>query len=203
MSSIVEIIEFKQPDYIDNTLYVCGMKGRYDEIQLAAKLNDTFSRFGLLYNVQVHVGKLIAINEEEDDNETPIKSYYAFVKYYSHNAAVQARRIMNGRTLMDQALFIKKCDPKRSVDPNQYYLGLNRCQELANYYLGFNSWSSSITSAKVSAGEYEYPDNKLGSISSHELFCSDSSLQNNGLEMAQLEGKQYRGKKEQYQTRYP
>ncbi|XP_077863941.1 RAD52 motif-containing protein 1-like [Saccoglossus kowalevskii] len=160
MSSIVEIIEFKQPDYIDNTLYVCGMKGRYDEIQLAAKLNDTFSRFGLLYNVQVHVGKLIAINEEEDDNETPIKSYYAFVKYYSHNAAVQARRIMNGRTLMDQALFVSIiCDPKRSVDPNQYYLGLNRCQELANYYLGFNSWSSSITSMMQDCDDITSIDN--------------------------------------------
>ncbi|XP_070534586.1 RAD52 motif-containing protein 1-like isoform X1 [Ptychodera flava] len=149
MASAIEIIEFKRPDNRDNNLYLTGIFGNFDEGELVSKLTEIFSQYGLLYEVQTMLGKFtMPACQTEDQPETSSKSYYAFIKYYSTKAAELARTEMNGQPLFTKghAISIRVANPRKSFDMSQHSLPLWKCRELADYYLGFNSWSNTITS---------------------------------------------------------
>jgi len=95
------------------------------------ELKDIFGNFGLLYEIKVF--------------QLPGKSTdYAFIKYYSRKAATLAFQKANKLKLhgIDLKLTFAKQRQGRKETP----LDINRCIELANYYIGFNCWSSNIMS---------------------------------------------------------
>ncbi|XP_067825163.1 RAD52 motif-containing protein 1 [Heptranchias perlo] len=132
-----EVVDFKVPTGNSKTLFVCNILPRESEAEIYDCIFKVFSEFGLLYFVRVCRNAAVAK-----------PGYYAIVKFYS---AVNASRAQNGTN--NQCLFqeiplkVRMCTTQRSVKVFQeHQIALNsiKCQELANYYLGFNGWSSHI-----------------------------------------------------------
>ncbi|KAJ8317098.1 hypothetical protein KUTeg_005002, partial [Tegillarca granosa] len=82
----------------------------------------------------------------DEDGQTEIPSgYYAFVTYYLAMNAKTAKDSI-GNTLFIKGSMCKVSFAKRKkevVEPSPP-LHFIKCQDLANYYLGFNGWSLSV-----------------------------------------------------------
>jgi len=128
----VEVLEFKIPQGSSTLLYlpqvtVVGL----NEEQVYGGLYDHFSKWGLLYNIN--------INKETDGD------WYCYLRYYASRAASMARRDNRGKVvLMEGKLELKLSNHAKCSGAMQLPLAKHKCEELANYYLGFNGWSSSI-----------------------------------------------------------
>ncbi|XP_017691517.1 PREDICTED: RAD52 motif-containing protein 1 [Lepidothrix coronata] len=118
------------------------------ETYLKHSLFSAFSRFGPLYSVRARGNAAVAG-----------PGCCGVIKFYSAGDASRAQRACNGQRLFQKRpLKVCVCPKQRGIQQQAPALSSNKCQELANHYLGFNGWSSRIiTLQKVSAldGENE------------------------------------------------
>ncbi|NXX98936.1 RDM1 protein, partial [Centropus bengalensis] len=105
-------------------------------------LFSVFSTFGPLYSVRAHRNAAVAG-----------PGYYAIIKFYSAGDAGRAQRACNGQRLFQKSpLKVCVCTKQKGFQQQVLALSSNKCQELANHYLGFNGWSSRIITLQNVSG---------------------------------------------------
>jgi len=173
MECETEIIDFYRPKQnINKNLFVsdivyfgCPCSG--EEVVLN-QLYTAFSRFGCIYEVQVFPVPMVGgipdsinkgktehhtFNKEVSDccslcqnTELSTQKYYAFVKFFSSIVAKRAKQILHlTHFLGKDACKVNFAKRKKALSEESVALHATRCRELANFYLGFNGWSSSLT----------------------------------------------------------
>uniref|UniRef100_A0A8D0BLQ5 RAD52 motif-containing protein 1 n=1 Tax=Salvator merianae TaxID=96440 RepID=A0A8D0BLQ5_SALMN len=143
---MAEILEFRIPTGNDRTLLVLGLET--DVLEHA--LYSTFAAFGLLYSVKMHRNAPVAG-----------PGYYALVKFYSARDARRAQCACNQQCLFQKSpLKVSLCTRQRHYPQQAYILNSYKCRELANYYLGFNGWSSRIITLQNISGFDEESEEK-------------------------------------------
>ncbi|XP_070587615.1 RAD52 motif-containing protein 1-like [Erythrolamprus reginae] len=147
---MAEILEFRVPPGNGQALLVLGLESDASE----HALHLTFSAFGLLYSVSLHRNASVAG-----------PGYHAFVKFYSARDASKAQQACNGKSLF-QKTALKICICTRQRDLAKQTLNSYKSQELANYYLGFNGWSSRIITLQKVPG-FEDDEKEEGTLSRH------------------------------------
>ncbi|KAK9396700.1 RAD52 motif-containing protein 1 [Crotalus adamanteus] len=150
---MAEIVEFCVPSGNDRTLLVLGLESDASEHALYL----TFSAFGLLHSVRLH-------------RNVPVAGpgYYAFVKFYSARDASRAQQACNGRSLFQKtALKVCICTRQRALTKQTLPLNIHKSQELANYYLGFNGWSSCIITLQNIPGFEDNEKEERGTLPRH------------------------------------
>uniref|UniRef100_A0A8D0H3Y8 RAD52 motif-containing protein 1 n=1 Tax=Sphenodon punctatus TaxID=8508 RepID=A0A8D0H3Y8_SPHPU len=124
-----EVLEFRVPTEPCKTLLVWGLENEEEH-----SLYSVFSEFGLLYSVRVHRNASVAE-----------PGYYALVKFYSARDASRAQQACSSQQLFQKSpLKVYVCTRQKAFQQQVLSLNSYKCQELANYYLGFNGWSSRI-----------------------------------------------------------
>ncbi|KAM8824303.1 RAD52 motif-containing protein 1 isoform 2-T2 [Synchiropus picturatus] len=135
----LEILEFVVPVESNKTLFVWNIEPSQTEAQLQEKLFANFSGFGPLYMLKVC-------------HSDPLSSsgFYAVIKFYSASQASQAQRHTDGQPLFQSLPLKVRLASKQSREHQSEGppLGHAKCTELANHFLGFNSWSSEIITLK-------------------------------------------------------
>ncbi|XP_033121623.1 RAD52 motif-containing protein 1-like [Anneissia japonica] len=153
MDCEAELIEFKRPLERTKTLYITGISNKFTESECVAHLKSLLDKHGLIYDILVFRPKQ---NEAGTSAATGISNSYAFVKFYSTKAVAQAKAAIHLKHMLD-GQFLKADYPKGSkILDTKKDLFIEKCYELANYYLGFNGWSSQI----ISLSEYTEADEK-------------------------------------------
>ncbi|XP_066554835.1 RAD52 motif-containing protein 1 isoform X2 [Amia ocellicauda] len=109
------------------------------DVDVQAGVSECYRRFGALFSVLVCRGAAGAQ-----------PGFYAVVKFYSAEHASRAQRATHGRGLFQEApLKVSLCTRQnRFFYRNVSYLHSSKCHELANFYLGFNGWSSRVVTLK-------------------------------------------------------
>jgi RNA recognition motif-containing protein len=120
----VEVIFFKSPEE-KSVLFVEHLTPKLSKNEV----EDLFSQFGLLYDVS-----LFQFEGSSADTK------HAFVKYYSRNDALNALKNVP-RHLFRKINFSKSKKTRKSS-----ILDIGKSVELANHFIGFNQWSTSILS---------------------------------------------------------
>ncbi|XP_037267263.1 RAD52 motif-containing protein 1 [Falco rusticolus] len=145
---MAEVVEFRVPAGSARTLLVWGLEPGPG---LEHSLFLVFSKFGPLYSVRAHRNAAVAG-----------PGYYAIIKFYSAGDASRAQRTCNGKRLFQKSP-LKVCICARQKGFQQQVLGLNsnKCQQLANHYLGFNGWSSRIITLQNVSG-FDGENEELG-----------------------------------------
>ncbi|XP_072926773.1 RAD52 motif-containing protein 1 [Hemitrygon akajei] len=132
-----EVVDFKVPTGNNKTLFICSILPKETEAEIYDCVFKTFSKYGLIYFLRVSRNAAVAE-----------PGFYAIVKYYSALNASRAQKATNEECLFqERPLKVRMCTKQHSMKAFQeHQLSLNsfKCQELANYYLGFNGWSSQI-----------------------------------------------------------
>ncbi|XP_042773357.1 RAD52 motif-containing protein 1-like isoform X3 [Panthera leo] len=94
-----------------------------------------FSQFGLLYSVRVFPNAAVAR-----------PGFYAIIKFYSARDAHRAQKACDQKQLFQNSPVKVRLGTKhKAVQHQALALNSSQCQELANYYFGFNGWSKRIT----------------------------------------------------------
>ncbi|XP_071584830.1 RAD52 motif-containing protein 1 isoform X2 [Heliangelus exortis] len=136
---MAEVVEFRVPTGSAQTLLVWGLE---PQPGLEHSLYSAFSKFGLLYSVRAHSSAAGAG-----------PGSYAILKFYSSGDARRAQRACNGQRLFQKsALKVCVCTKQKGFQQQGLALNSNKCQELANHYLGFNGWSSHIITLQEVSG---------------------------------------------------
>ncbi|XP_041361340.1 RAD52 motif-containing protein 1-like [Gigantopelta aegis] len=139
MASDVEIIEFQIPTCNRKNLFVTNIPVSQSEAEIYHQLDNCFSKYGLLHEIQIfrHGGPA--------SHEQPSNAMYAFVKFYSSMAARKAKEQLNDQLTIAGNLCKIAFAKRRNLQTLSRPLHLSKCVELANFYLGFNGWSSKVT----------------------------------------------------------
>ncbi|NXP29699.1 RDM1 protein, partial [Scytalopus superciliaris] len=117
-------------------------------------LFSAFSSFGPLHSVRAHSNAAVAG-----------PGCYGIVKFYSARDASRARRACHGHSLFQGApLKVCVCTKQKGLQHQTPALSSNKCQELANHYLGFNGWSSRIITLQNVSG-FDGENEELGESS--------------------------------------
>ncbi|XP_072502053.1 RAD52 motif-containing protein 1 isoform X2 [Notamacropus eugenii] len=131
---MAEVVSFREPVGSDKTLFVWKLSPGPGAEALHHSLFTAFSQFGLLYSVRVFpYAPEIA------------PGFYAIIKFYSARDAYRAQKACDQKQLFQKSPVKVRLYPRRKV--HQYPvnpLSSFKCQELANYYLGFSGWSKRI-----------------------------------------------------------
>ncbi|XP_076101495.1 RAD52 motif-containing protein 1-like [Mytilus galloprovincialis] len=136
MSCSVEIIDFKRPEGNRKNLYVNSIPGSSAE-DVQEYLYSVFSLYGLIHGIQIY--PYSTSNQSEK-----VAGYYGFVTFYSVIAAHSAKESLSNKITIS-GTECKIAYAKRKKDTQTVTtLHFAKCQELANYYLGFNGWSTTI-----------------------------------------------------------
>ncbi|XP_023574016.1 RAD52 motif-containing protein 1 isoform X5 [Octodon degus] len=140
---MAELIPFAVPSGSDKTLLVWNLSSGPTAEALHRSLSTALSRFGLLHSVRVLPNAAVAG-----------PGFYAVVKFYSARDARRAQKACDGSPLV-QSTPVKVHLGSRHKAAGHQTLPLNssRCQELANYYFGFNGWSKRIIKVSCFACE--------------------------------------------------
>ncbi|NXC19396.1 RDM1 protein, partial [Corythaeola cristata] len=116
-------------------------------------LFSAFSKFGLLYSVRARRNAAVAG-----------PGCYAVIKFYSAGDASRAQRASNGQKLFQKRpLKVCVCTEQKGFQQQVLALNSNKCQEMANYYLGFNGWSSRIITLQNVSG-FDGENEELGKM---------------------------------------
>ena len=127
MEPVIELIDFKEP--IDGQISVRDIKWSQDEIALRELLRERLSSYGLIH-------KILVFNAERAG------LWYGYVNFYSPRAANKVYDTFEHIPLVIES---HPCKLSKSRNPHKNRkLLLHQCNELANYYLGFNGWNSEI-----------------------------------------------------------
>nr|XP_004655384.2 RAD52 motif-containing protein 1 [Jaculus jaculus] len=131
---MAELISFTVPTESDKTVLVWELSAGPTAEALRHSVSAVFSRFGLLHSVRVFPNAAVAR-----------PGFYAVVKFYCATDARRAQKACDRKPLF-QTSPVKVCLSTRHKAVHHQALALNssRCQELANYYFGFNGWSKRI-----------------------------------------------------------
>ncbi|XP_074656234.1 RAD52 motif-containing protein 1-like isoform X2 [Tubulanus polymorphus] len=147
MNEVVEIIDFFCPDDPEKAIYITKIIADIEPEVLQSQLFDTFSKYGLVFNVTIHKSKFYTDNSGDAAGGC---AFYAFVWFYSSRDARKARAtlnnqlVINGRISKIRKLTRKPMQPTATGERNRIPLSLTKCKDLANHYLGFNGWKSEI-----------------------------------------------------------
>ncbi|KAM9255126.1 RAD52 motif-containing protein 1 [Cariama cristata] len=168
---MAEVVEFRVPTGSAETLLVWGLE---PEPGLEHSLFSVFSKFGPLYSVRAHRNAAMAG-----------PGYYAIIKFYSAGDASRAQRACNGQRLFQKSpLKVCVCTKQKGFQQQVLALNSNKCQELANHYLGFNGWSSRIITLQNVSGfgiENEELGKTLQKRSVKYLCAVEVTLPNHGV----------------------
>jgi len=136
----LEVIEFENPSRTACCLYLARVKlaAGVEVGQGQDWLREHFSCWGLLHSCNLKVG--------ED-------CYYCYVWFYSARAASAARRDNRGERALQAGRLTLRIGRTRHQTPSNFPLARYKCEELANYYLSFNGWSSTVLYQRVEETE--------------------------------------------------
>ncbi|XP_010193052.1 PREDICTED: RAD52 motif-containing protein 1, partial [Mesitornis unicolor] len=147
--------------------------GLEPEPGLEHSLCSAFSKFGPLYSVRAHRNAAVAG-----------PGFYAVIKFYSAGDASRAQRACNGQRLFQKSpLKVCVCTKQKGFQQQALALNSNKCQELANHYLGFNGWSSRIITLQNVSG-FDGENEELGKTPQRSLkyLCAvEVTLPNHGV----------------------
>ncbi|NWX50026.1 RDM1 protein, partial [Steatornis caripensis] len=136
---MAEVVEFRVPTGSAQRLLVWGLEPGPG---LEHSLFSAFSKFGPLYSVRAHRNAAVAG-----------PGCYAIIKFYSAGDASRAQNACNGQRLFQKSpLKVCVCTKQEGFQQQVLALNSNKCQELANHYLGFNGWSSRIITLENLSG---------------------------------------------------
>ncbi|XP_062072368.1 RAD52 motif-containing protein 1 isoform X1 [Lepus europaeus] len=131
---MAEVVAFAVPTESDKTLLVWELSCGPTAEDLQRSLFAAFSRFGLLYSVRVFPNAAVAG-----------PGFYAIIKFYSARDARRAQAACDRKLLFQETpVKVRLGTRHKAVQHQALALNGSRCQELANYYLGFNGWSKRI-----------------------------------------------------------
>ena len=150
--SDIEIIEFKIPSGAATLLYLTQIEtsGDVEEFEVRSGIWEHFSQWGLLYS----------LNMSQSDHDP--SHLYCYLRYYSARATASAKIDNKGEILKSKDSLLDLCSLPGTITLMggrvRLKLGLagrggksctlplsrSKCEELANFYLGFNGWSSSV-----------------------------------------------------------
>ncbi|GAB1606731.1 RAD52 motif-containing protein 1-like isoform X1 [Argonauta hians] len=183
--SDIEVIEFCPPHSNRKNLFVTNIPLVTSPAHLYKILYEKFSEFGLLFEIQLFSntnrqplcfspgGKL-----QENGSEPPsepgdgtIGKAYAFVKYYSIKDCYNARRHLSGNLYIDGVLCKASINAKRKSAFEMEYLSLSRCYDVANYYFGFNGWTTDIKLLKQDLSQTAEADSTKSKLCFYCFSC--------------------------------
>ncbi|XP_068390504.1 RAD52 motif-containing protein 1-like isoform X1 [Eschrichtius robustus] len=131
---MVALVTFVVPIVGDKTLLVWELSSRPTAEALQHSLFTVFSQFGLQYSVRVFPNAAVA---------GPV--FYAIITVYSAREAHRAQKACDQKQLFQTSPVKGRLGTRhKAVRHNTLALNSSRCQELANYYFGFNGWSKRI-----------------------------------------------------------
>ncbi|EHH24713.1 RAD52-like protein B [Macaca mulatta] len=131
---MAELVPFAVPIESDKTLLVWELSSGPTAEALHHSLFTAFSQFGLLYSVRVFPNAAVAH-----------PGFYAVIKFYSARAARRAQKACDRKQLFQKSpVKVRLGTRHKAVQHQALALNSSRCQELANYYFGFNGWSKRI-----------------------------------------------------------
>ncbi|XP_015741033.1 RAD52 motif-containing protein 1 isoform X2 [Coturnix japonica] len=155
---MAEVLQFLVPTGSGQTLLVWGLEPKPG---LEHSLFAVFSKFGLLYSVRAHSNAAVAG-----------PGCYAIIKFYSAADASRAQQACNGQTLFQSSpLKVCVCTKQKGFQQQVLALNSNKCQELANHYLGFNGWSSRIITLQNVSG-FDDENEEVGKKPSVRYLCA-------------------------------
>ena len=131
--SDIEIIEFKPPQLSSTCLHLTLESGTCDETRIFSELQSYFSRYGLIFNIN--------IGKSEDSSDC---DYYCYIRFYSQRSACKAKQGNRGKVFISDGQIGFRVNRSSNTQPTDIPLARQKCEELANYYLGFNGWSSEL-----------------------------------------------------------
>ncbi|KAM4843089.1 RAD52 motif-containing protein 1-like isoform 1-T2 [Thomomys bottae] len=131
---MAELVPFAVPTESYKTLLVWALSPGPTAEALQLSLFTVFSRFGLLYSVRVFPNAAVA---------SP--GFSAIIKFYSAGEAQRAQKACDGKLLFQASpVKVRLGTRHKAVLHHTLPLTSSRCQELANYYFGFQGWSKRI-----------------------------------------------------------
>ncbi|XP_059127838.1 RAD52 motif-containing protein 1 [Peromyscus eremicus] len=131
---MAELISFVVPTQSDKVLLVWELSAGPPAEALRHSLSAAFSQFGLLYSVRVFPNAAVAR-----------PGFYAIVKFYSSRDAQRAQKACDGKPLFQTSpVKVRLSTRHKALRHQAFALNSSRCQELANFYFGFNGWSKRI-----------------------------------------------------------
>ncbi|XP_046936401.1 leucine-rich repeat-containing protein 37A3-like [Lynx rufus] len=131
---MAELVSFTVPTESDKTLLVWELSSGPTAEALHHSLFAVFSQFGLLYSVRVFPNAAVAR-----------PGFYAIIKFYSARDAHRAQKACDQKQLFQNSPVKVRLGTKhKAVQHQALALNSSQCQELANYYFGFNGWSKRI-----------------------------------------------------------
>ena len=131
---MIEIIEFKNPaiQRICITNIEWCDKSDNTNINLVNFLKSKFSQYGLVHSVIAKEGLI-----ESPKNAT----WYAYIEMYSEQAVNRAYlHFKDNLKINSKTCKVRKVKGRQT----DYPLAKDKCEALANYYLGFNGWTSEL-----------------------------------------------------------
>ncbi|XP_001375799.2 RAD52 motif-containing protein 1 isoform X2 [Monodelphis domestica] len=162
---MAELLSFTIPAGSEKTLFVWELNPGPGPESLKHSLFTVFSQFGLLYSVRVFPNA---------PGATP--GFYAIIKFYSARDACSAQKACDQKQLFQNSpVKVRLCTRRKMHQYPIHPLNSFKCQELANYYLGFNGWSKRIiTLQKLS--DFKVKENtspiKSSARQSLKYFCA-------------------------------
>ncbi|XP_060073004.1 RAD52 motif-containing protein 1-like [Ylistrum balloti] len=163
----LEILEFIRPEGNNKNLYITGIPWM-EEAEIIDKFYQLFTVFGPVYGIRLCPASIKISRPVSEPDTPPFNSqkreapadsdkekstppdynkeqngYYAFVTFYLAMSAKRAKDDLNCR-LVIQGNECKISTAKRKKEMIRASLHFTKCQELANHYIGFNGWSTSV-----------------------------------------------------------
>ncbi|CAH6776267.1 Rdm1 [Phodopus roborovskii] len=139
---MAELISFVVPTQSDKVLLVWDLSAGPQAEDLSHSLSTVFSQFGLLYSVRVFPNAAVAR-----------PGFYAVIKFYSSRDAQRAQKACDGKPLFQTSpVKVRLSTRHKALRHRAFALNSSRCQELANYYFGFNGWSKRIIKMQELSG---------------------------------------------------
>ncbi|XP_060059289.1 RAD52 motif-containing protein 1 isoform X2 [Erinaceus europaeus] len=162
---MAEVIPFAIPMENDKTLLVWELSCGPTAEALHHSLFIVFSQFGLLYSVRVFPNAAVAG-----------PGFYAIIKFYSARDAQKAQKACNQKQLFQNSpVKVHLSTTHKAVQHQTRALNSSQCQELANYYFGFNGWSKRIVKLQELSDLEESENENIGEPlqkQSLKFFCA-------------------------------
>ncbi|OWF49510.1 RAD52 motif-containing protein 1-like [Mizuhopecten yessoensis] len=205
MSAVsLEILEFIRPEGNNKNLYITGIPWM-EEAEILDKFYQLFTTYGPVYGIRLCPASIkisrpvsepdtppfncrvgIALNDTDKDKSTPPggnneqNGYYAFVTFYLAMSAKRAKDNLKSRLII-QGNECKISTAKRKKEISRATLHFTKCQELANQYLGFNGWSTSVKLLECDSEVQEGEIKKLQYVCVVRLNIAQHGLSTDGL----------------------
>ena len=181
-SGIVELIDFKYPR--KGKLYIPSIRWAGSEEELYVNLRESFGKFGLIHK--------LLLRRSTDDK------WYCYVTFYSSHAAIKAKTFLNGKLAIGgKVCAVHKAGFNMEMDPSMP-LSKNKCEELANYYLGFNGWNTQIMYHQMETVEETSDGIEIKYGSAIRLSVQSLAIDGVGLEIGTYQEKHPESKAKTY-----